>query len=252
MQINWFTVIAQIVNFIILVWLLKRYLYKPILNAIDEREKKIVAQIQDADAKKADAAKEQQEFKQKNDKFNEEKKALMDKAVADTNTERQKLLEDARKDADTLRATQQKAMDDKQQELNDDIAQKTQTAVLAISRKALADLASVGLEEQMAGVFIKRLGSLNEGEKKLFDSAFKSAQGPVIVKSAIALTEKEKLDIKNAVNAIIGTVSQCQFQVAPELISGIELAANGYKLAWNITAYLDSLEKSIDDKTIAK
>ena len=40
MKINWFTVIAQLVNFLILVWLMKRFLYKPILNAIDEREKK--------------------------------------------------------------------------------------------------------------------------------------------------------------------------------------------------------------------
>ena len=40
MEINWFTVIAQVINFLILVWLLKRFLYKPVLNAIAEREKK--------------------------------------------------------------------------------------------------------------------------------------------------------------------------------------------------------------------
>ena len=54
MKINWFTVIAQVINFLILVWLMKRYLYKPVLNAIDEREKKIAAQLADAEAKKAE------------------------------------------------------------------------------------------------------------------------------------------------------------------------------------------------------
>ena len=252
MQINWFTVIAQIINFIILVWLLKRYLYKPILSAIDEREKKIVAQIADADAKKAEAIKEQDAFKQKNEKFEQEKKALMDKAVAETNTQREKLLEAARNDANALRTTQENAINDKQQELNDEIAQKTQTGVLAISRKVLADLASVGLEEQMAGIFIKKLGGLNEEEKKQFDNAFKSAQGIVIVKSAMAFTEKEKLDIKNAINGVIGTAPQCQFIVAPELISGIELTSNGYKLAWSVAAYLNSFEKSINGTAKAK
>ena len=38
MRINRFTVFAQAINFLILVWLLKRFLYKPILHAIDERE----------------------------------------------------------------------------------------------------------------------------------------------------------------------------------------------------------------------
>jgi F-type H+-transporting ATPase subunit b len=57
MKINWFTFIAQIINFLILVWLLRHFLYKPILNAVDEREKKIAGQLKDAKADKADAKK---------------------------------------------------------------------------------------------------------------------------------------------------------------------------------------------------
>jgi F-type H+-transporting ATPase subunit b len=37
MLIDWFTVGAQVLNFLILVWLLKRFLYGPILDAIDAR-----------------------------------------------------------------------------------------------------------------------------------------------------------------------------------------------------------------------
>jgi len=53
--IDWFTVGAQALNFVILVWLMKRFLYKPVLAAIDVREKRIAKEIADADAKKADA-----------------------------------------------------------------------------------------------------------------------------------------------------------------------------------------------------
>ena len=52
MKINWFTVIAQVINFLMLVWLLKKFLYKPILDAVNEREKKITDQLKDADDKK--------------------------------------------------------------------------------------------------------------------------------------------------------------------------------------------------------
>ena len=58
MLIDWFTVGAQVLNFLILVWLLKRFLYKPILDAIDAREERIAAELADADAKKAEAQKE--------------------------------------------------------------------------------------------------------------------------------------------------------------------------------------------------
>jgi len=53
MLIDWFTVGAQALNFLILVWLLKHFLYQPILNAIDAREKLIAKELADADAKKS-------------------------------------------------------------------------------------------------------------------------------------------------------------------------------------------------------
>jgi F-type H+-transporting ATPase subunit b len=52
MLIDWFTVGAQALNFLVLVWLMKRFLYKPILDAIDEREKRIAAELANADAKR--------------------------------------------------------------------------------------------------------------------------------------------------------------------------------------------------------
>ena len=56
MLIDWFTIGAQALNFLILVWLMKRFLYKPILHAIDAREQRIARELAEADKKKADAA----------------------------------------------------------------------------------------------------------------------------------------------------------------------------------------------------
>ena len=69
MLVDWFTVGAQAINFIILVWLLKRFLYRPILDAVDAREKRVATELADADAKKAEAVKERDEFQHKNEEF---------------------------------------------------------------------------------------------------------------------------------------------------------------------------------------
>ncbi len=66
MLIDWFTVGAQVLNFLILVWLLQHFLYKPILAAIDAREKRIADQFAGATAKQVDAQKEHDEFDAKN------------------------------------------------------------------------------------------------------------------------------------------------------------------------------------------
>jgi F-type H+-transporting ATPase subunit b len=115
MKINWFTVVAQAINFVVLIWLLKRFLYKPILKAIDAREKNIASQLKEAEDKKAAAGKEQDDFRKKNEDFDRLKKGMMDKAVADSNAERDKLIEGAKKDAGILRAGLEKAIQDKQE-----------------------------------------------------------------------------------------------------------------------------------------
>src|SRR5271165_1037504 len=125
MLIDWFTVGAQALNFIILVWLLKRFLYKPILNAVDAREQRIAAERADADAKKAEAQKERDEFQHKNEEFDQQRAALFSKATEETKTERQRLLDEARKAADSLRAKLHESLRNEQRNLSQEIIRWT-------------------------------------------------------------------------------------------------------------------------------
>jgi F-type H+-transporting ATPase subunit b len=247
MKINWFTVIAQIINFFVLVWLLRRFLYKPVLKAIDERENKIASELKDAKAKETEAKKEQAEFLEKNEKFDQQKKKLMDDVIAETNEEREKLLEGARNEAAVLRSKLEKSLDAMQENLEHDIAQKTQEEVFAITRKTLKDLASMSLEEQSVNIFVNRLKELKNEEKKKLTDAFKSGSDFILVQTAFDLPSKQQTEIKSTVNEILGTKTQFQFKTVPKLISGIELTSNGYKLAWSISEYLSSIQKSISE-----
>jgi F-type H+-transporting ATPase subunit b len=249
MKIDWFTVIAQAINFLILVWLLKRYLYKPILNAIDQREQKIKSQLEEAAANKAEAQKAQDQYKQKNEEFDEQKSIMMNQAIAEVDDEREKLLEQARKDADTKRSALEKSLKDLQKETIQEIGKRIQSEVLSIARKTLDDLASASLEDQIANTFIKRIGELKDAEKERFISSFKSASTPLIIRSAFGLSTESQAKIQKAINDALKTTAQFQFDEKPELIGGIELVTNGYKLSWSISEYLTSLQNSISEIT---
>lgn len=245
MKINWFTVIAQIVNFLVLVWLMKKYLYKPIMEAIDEREKKIASEIADAKSKMTEAKKEQDEFQKKNVEFDSNKKKMMDQATSDAEDERQKLLDTAKKEAAGLKQKLEEASKELQKNLSDEISQKTQNEVFSITKKALSELASTNLEEQAVLVFIKKIKSISEKDKKQFIDAFHSDLAPLSVKSAFDLSEKEQKSITTAIAGILGQNGKYEFKTDSKLIGGIELASNGYKLSWSLAAYVNSLEKSI-------
>ncbi len=247
MLIDWFTVGAQVVNFLILVWLLKRFLYKPILDAIDAREKRIAKELADADAKKAEAQQERDEFQHKNEAFEQQRTALMNKATEEAKTERLRLLDEARQAADSLSAKRQETLRNDAHHLNQALSRRAQQEVIAIARKALTDLAETSLEERMGDVFVRRLREMDNQTKSGLAVALKSASDPAIVRSTFDLPAAQRSAIQNVLNETFSADIQVRFETAPDLISGIELTSNGQKVAWSIADYLGSLEKGVDE-----
>ena len=259
MLIDWFTVGAQALNFLILVWLMKRFLYQPILHAIDEREKRIAAELSDADAKKAEAQKERDEFQHKNEEFDQQRAELLSKAMEEAKAERQRLLDEARQAADAMSAKRQETLRNDAHLLNQAISRRTQQEVFAIARKALTDLATTSLEERLGEVFTRRLREMDGQAKEGLAEALKTAIEPSLVRSAFDLPAEQRAVIQNALNETFSAEVHIRFETAPDLISGIEFTtANGQKVAWSIADYLVSLEKGVDellkekDKPIAK
>jgi F-type H+-transporting ATPase subunit b len=247
MLIDWFTVAAQALNFLILVWLMKRFLYKPILNAINAREKLVAAELAEAALKKAEAQKERDAFQHKNEEFDQQRAALLSKATEEAIAERQRLLEEARKAADALSAKRQESLRNQGVELNRALGGQAQREVFAIARKTLADLATSSLEARMVEVFTRRLRALDGQAKAAFGNALKTSAEPALVRSVFELPVEQRAAIQNALNETFSAEVKIRFETAPDLISGIELTANGQKLGWSIADYLASLEKGVSE-----
>jgi len=245
MLIDWFTVGAQVINFLILVWLLKRFLYKPVLAAIDEREKRIAAQLQDAEKRKTDALKEQTDFKKKSDDFDQQRSALLQEATNAAQAERAKLMDTARSDAEGLRAQLQKTAYAERDSLNRKIGTLAQQEVFSIARKILADLADASLEARMADVFIHRLHDIDDKQRTELNGWLNGSSKRTVVRSAFEMGPPQKTAIEEAVKSLSKESAGIDFEVRPDLVGGIELAANGHKIEWSIAGYLTTLHDSI-------
>lgn len=247
MLIDWFTVGAQALNFVILVWLMKRFLYVPVLDAIDAREKRIATQLGDAAAKETQARTERDDFQHKNEVFDQQRAELLGRATDEAKVERQRLIEEARKAADALTAKRRETLSSDAQHLDQAIGRRMRQEVFAVARKALADLASAGLEERMVEVFTRRLGAMDGPAKQAFAAALKSAAEPALVCSAFELPAEQRAAIQTAVNEAFAAEISLRFETRPDLVSGVELASNGQKLSWSIADYLTSLEKLVGE-----
>ncbi len=246
MLIDWFTVAAQVANFLILVWLLKRFLYKPVLNAIDERERRVAAQVAEAAAARSQAQQERAEYEQKNRQIDEQREELLSAAKSAAAAERRALLQSAGADYESLRARLHEALKSEREELGRSVVSHALNEVLSVARRLMADLSDQNLEERIVEVFIRRLRSLSEAERISLQGMLKQSKSGLTVRSAFELSQAQRAHLESVLQEVIAPGIQLRYEQAPQLLGGIELAADGYKLRWSIDEYLESLRTRID------
>jgi F-type H+-transporting ATPase subunit b len=244
MLIDWFTVGAQMLNFLVLVWLLKRFLYKPILDAINAREQRIAADLADATATRTAAEKEREEFQRKSAALDEQRDAVLGRAADEAKLQREGLLRQAHQAADAVRLKYETAMRIDQMSLSREITRMTQREVFAIARKALADLAAADLEDRMGAAFTRRLREMDAQAKESLAAAFKKSS-ETVVRSTFDIPATQRATVHEALSEIFATDIHLRFETSPDIVCGIELIAGDQKLSWSIAEYLANLEKKV-------
>ncbi len=248
MLIDWFTVGAQVVNFLVLVWLLKRYLYGPMLTAIDAREKDIASRRAAAVAEQEAARKKEEEFQRQKDALEQQRLALLTTAQEEAKAERTRLLAEATHEADNLRAARQKELEEETASYRANLIGATRQEIIALVRKVLSDLASAKLEDSAVEVFLRHLDenpALKNGDSP--QPSADAAPAVVRLRSAFALSPAQQEAIRAEVQKKFQTGAQVNFEITPELGFGLELTVHDQKTAWTLDSYLASFERHIEE-----
>jgi len=248
MLIDWYTVAAQVINFAILVWLLKRFLYRPILRAIDAREQRIADSLAEADKARADAEHEREVFEERNAAFERQREERLAQVTEEARAERHRLMEAARRSAEQLREQQVGALRRERDRLGDELVQEAREQVLSITRRALADLAHRDLEDAMTAVFLDRLQDVGEAERRRLAERLTRGGGAIRLRTAFPLSPAQQQRLQGALADGLGVEASMEFEVAPEIVGGIELASDGEKLGWSIEEYLRALRHHLAER----
>ena len=146
MLIDPFTVIAQIVNFVILAFALKIVLYDRVIRAMDTREELIAPRLEEAEDRETEASTMADDFRHRSEDIEEQRQDYIDRARAEASHQHQLLLDQARIAVDEERQRWKRALQSEQHEFHRELQQRATTEVLALSRRVLGDLADADLE----------------------------------------------------------------------------------------------------------
>ncbi|MCB1304913.1 MAG: F0F1 ATP synthase subunit delta [Leptospiraceae bacterium] len=246
-MIDWFTVIAQLINFLILVWLMKRFLYRPILNAIDARENRIARELEEADTVRTQAKAEKEKFAQSNREMEANRTNLLREATDAAEAERKRLMEKARHAAAEYHVKRRESLQKEEDSLHRAIAHRTHEEVFAISKQVLRDLADSDLEERMLKALARTFESLPVEKQEAIRHSIESAPQSIVVRSAFALAPSSRSTIERLLGEILQRRAEPSFEVDQDLIAGIEISIGGQKIAWSIADYLSSLHAGVGE-----
>jgi F-type H+-transporting ATPase subunit b len=215
------------------------------------REERIASQLLDAEKQKAEAEAESVKFRIAHDQLEQRKLELLREAEGEAETLRRQLKDEARHEIETVREKWQQALRDEQGAFRAELAKAVRQEVFSIARSVLADLAGVDVQGRIATMFIHRLEKLRADERaKLRLIVTADGKAPVI-RSAFELSPAVREAIERALAELepADTFQGVQYEIAPDLVGGIELAANGRKVSWSISDYLMSLEQRVQQLT---
>ncbi len=242
MHIDWFVFLCQIVNLLLLLFLLKKFLYGRIIGAMDAREARISATFEQAEKarEEARAALERQERRLAD--FESEHEAMMNKAREDAEVHRRELMESAREQIEQVQARWIETIRSERDTFLHELRRLAGNQIYSITRQVLKDLAGLELETRIVEILMNRIETLNEEERGKFRTAVPEG-GSIIVQSAFDIPEDEQRRLDEAIHRCIAGGTPVVFERSENIMMGYELKTDGHKISWSIKDYMDSLEE---------
>ena len=243
MQIDWLTVAAQWINFLILMWLLRRYLYQPILQAMDKRQQVIAARAAAAVSKTEQAEQLARDYRDKLAEMEAHRDALMAAAREEAANERANLAQQARAEFETLAQQWRHDLDREKSEGQTRLRNERGRLVTATARKAVQDLTGLELERALFDNFLHRLNALSAREKHALSA---SAGENIVLASSSELDEASRVRFAAALNGMLPGQFAVRFEALPDSRLGLMLTTPAYTLEWGIERYVEDLQAELD------
>lgn len=247
MGIDWVTFFAQIVNLFILVWLLKKFLYHPILNAIDKRQAQIADRVRTAKEASEKAAAEYQSYLEKTEAFDKNTQKMFDEASEKVARYQQ---EQEAKIHTQLSQLQQKLQADLEREkesLQLEMRNQIASSFSLVARKIMSDLSAVTPIEQAAMLFQNKMRKL---DKKQLLSIKKKAknQKDIYLYSSDSLKPEQANSLKSFIQKQLdlNETQNIRLNKNPDLILGLELIVGDLTLDWNIKSYFEEFDTHLN------
>ncbi len=233
MELDWSTFLLQIINFLVLVWILNRFLYKPVMKVIAQRKAAVEKTLADSERARADARALQTQYETRLTEWEREKDKARAQLREDLEAERHRLMAALRAELDQER----QAAAVREQRRLAELAQRADQAALEqggrFVAKLLSGLAGPELEAKIVELMLSEMAQLPEEQLAAIRSALPQDTSVRVV-TAYPLSQSLRESLAQMVRRLAGGELRCEYSNDPDLIAGVRVSFGGWVLRANL------------------
>lgn len=247
MRIDWWTLALQALNVLILVWLLGRFLFRPVMDAIAARQTAVQALLDDAQGAKDRAEAEAQALKARNDGFLADASARRAEIQTEAEIERQRLLTQARAEASAVVEQGHATIDAEHSRLAAQWQEKAGSLAASMTGALLGRLPPEQTMRGMVEALKARLTDLSDAERRSL-----AAATSITIATPAPLEADLQDDVLHALKGRLPDTLVPGFTVDPDLIAGVELRTPHIVVRNSWRADLDAMIASLNEDDHAR
>jgi F-type H+-transporting ATPase subunit b len=236
---DWVTFALEIVNFLVLVWILQHFLYRPVRDTIARRKAAIAQTLSDAATKHAEAEALGRQYSERLADWDREKQALRAQAMAEVDAERARKITELQRALDQEREKRRVVEERQRDELRQDLEEEALAVGARFAARLLARVASPGVEAQLAAVAIEDIAKLPEARLQAIRTAWRESGSRMTVASAFPLPEERRGAIEQGLAGGSGKHPPAQFVEDPSLLAGLRISIGPWVLRANLRDELE-------------
>ncbi|MFP3914073.1 MAG: F0F1 ATP synthase subunit delta [Actinomycetota bacterium] len=243
MLIDWFTVVAQLINFAILVVALKYLLYDRVIEAMERRRASIAAREREAEERSRAADERIHELERERRELQDRREEMLAEAGREAAERRSELLGEVRDEVQRREEEWKESIRLRQESLLADLQQLTGEKAVAIAERVLRDLADESMERTLIRRLAERIDELSQEEQSALAEALREEGSVVEVRGGFELSEDSKSRIQAALRRLAGDFDRkLTYRRDPALIAGVVIQVGPRSVGWTMDGYLDDLK----------
>lgn len=234
MELNWSTFVLEIINFLVLVWILKRFLYKPVLEVIARRRAGIEKTLTEAKDKEEAAQELKSQYEGRVAEWDKERAHAREALANELEQERSRRLAALNAELEQQREKARVGAEQRQAYAQRELEEKALTQAADFASRLLEQAAGAEVESRLIDLVIKEMGELPAERIAVLRNNWTTAPGAIVVTTAFPITDQIRDDLQQAIAGLTDLDVPVRFQRDESLLAGVVITVGAWILGFSL------------------